>query len=228
MPRRAILVFADEIHVDLAQRAFPKTAQPLFHLGKLQHEIASGIDLHFFTSSRVACASTANVHRQVGGNFAARFENAVEAIARLGYEEVVAIGRDCPALRGNDIAHAFAELNSKKLVIGPDHRGGCYLIAFRAAERGLVRAIRWKRNTDCAQLLRRAGAAHVLLLPVKHDLDSWADMRLFASNGDARARLAKFLLEPAVTVGTGLIEFVSRAWQAIRIRQQMPPPAFAF
>ena len=130
----------------------------------------------FFTTGNRAIGSAPSVHRQTGRTFAARFENAIETIARLGYDEVVAIGRDCPALRGLDIERAFAELKSKKLVLGPDHRGGCYLIAFRSADRELLRDVRWKRNTDCAQLLHRAGAAQVFLLPVKHDLDSWSDL----------------------------------------------------
>ena len=45
------------------------------------------------------------------------------------------MGRDCPGLGALDIERAFAELTSKKLVLGPDHRGGCYLIAFRIADR---------------------------------------------------------------------------------------------
>jgi glycosyltransferase A (GT-A) superfamily protein (DUF2064 family) len=225
--RRALLVFAEAIHVDLARRAFPKGARPLFNLGALGRDISSTVDVHVFTSGSSATIPALSVHRQTGRSFASRFENAIETIAGLGYEEVVAIGRDCPALRGLDIERAFAELKSSRLVLGPDHRGGCYLIAFRSSDRALLREVRWKQNTDCAQLRRRVGAAQVFLLPVKHDLDSWSDLRMFARADGALARLAAFLLGCTTTAGDRARLFVSVVSRHLRISQQMPPPAWA-
>jgi hypothetical protein len=226
VPRRAILIFADEMHVDLARRSFPKGARPLLSVANIGPEVSSAIDVHLFTA-RDSRDTTPHIHRQAGRDFAARFENAIERIAQLGYDEVVAIGRDCPGLRAIDIERAFAELATRKLVLGPDHRGGCYLIAFRSADREFLRGVRWKQNTDCAQLRNRCGDERVFLLPVKHDLDSWADVRIFARGGDPRARLALFLLGLVCAARTRLVHFVSSASQRMRVRQQMPPPALA-
>lgn len=202
-------------------------ARPLLRLPAFDSEFSPAVDVHLFTSARGESMAAPFVHRQVGPTFAARFESAIETMARLGYDEVVAIGRDCPALRGLDVERAFVELKSKKLVLGPDHRGGCYLIAFRCADRALLRDVRWKKNTDCAQLLQRAGTAQVFLLPVKHDLDSWSDLRIFARAHGPLARLAAFLLNSVATASDRAFHFVSVASRQIRIRQQIPPPAFA-
>ena len=140
---------------------------------------------------------------------------------------MVAVGRDCPGLGARDIEQAFAELASRKLVLGPDHGGGCYLIGFRTADRALLHGVRWKRNTDCAELIRRGGTANVFLLPIKHDLDSWSDLRLFARTNEVLSPLARFVLMLSNAAGKGVDEFVSIVAQRIRIRQQMPPPAFA-
>lgn len=225
--RRAVLVFADEINVDLERRSFPRAAQPLFRGAGLSTQISPEVDFHFFTSARESVTVRSNIHRQTGRDFAARFENAIERIAQLGYEEIVAVGRDCPGLRGSDIERAFSELASKKLVLGPDHRGGCYLIAFRSADRELLRDVRWKQNTDCAQLCDRCGDEDLFLLPVKHDLDSWADVRIFARGDDRLARLAAFLVNVICGICAPLVHFVSIASQQMRVRQQMPPPALA-
>ena len=190
-------------------------------------DFSLSVDVHFFTSTNGTTACTASVHRQTGRNFGTRFENAIETLVHLGYEEIVAIGRDCPALRAGDIERAFAELSSRKLVLGPDHRGGCYLIAFRSADRALLCGIRWKRNTDCRQLQQRAGAVNVYLLPIKHDLDSWNDVRLFARSGDRLARFATSLLKSLCATAVDVSQLVSLASRRLRIRQQMPPPAFA-
>ena len=227
MSRRAVLLFAEKTHVDLARRSFPLAARPLLNLPAFASEFSPAIDVHLFTSAGNAGVGGPQIHRQSGRDFAERFENAIETIARLGYDEIVAVGRDCPGLRALDIEQAFAQLASKKLVLGPDHRGGCYLIAFRAAARELLRDVRWKRNTDCAQLLRRAGAANVFLLPVKQDLDSWSDVRIFARSGDFLAPLASFLVNLFYLSHRQLAPIVTSAAQHMRVRQQMPPPAFA-
>ena len=215
------------MHVDLARRSFPMAARPLLNLPAFATEFSPAIDVHLFTSAGSTGVAGSQVHRQSGRGFAERFENAIETMAKLGYDEVVAVGRDCPSLRARDIEQAFDELASKKLVLGPDHRGGCYLIAFRTANRELIRDVRWKRNTDCAQLLHRAGAAHVSLLPVKQDLDSWSDVRIFARSGDPLARLASFFVDLFSLSCRQITPIVSFAARHMRMRQQMPPPAFA-
>jgi hypothetical protein len=214
--RRALLVFAEEIHVDLARRGFPKKAGTLLRGTAMPHTLGGGIDVHFHTSAR-----------QSGAGFRARFENAIEEVARLGYDEIVAVGRDCPALSAADVEQAFAELAARKLVLGPDHRGGCYLIAFRARERALLRNVRWKRNTDCRQLQDRCVPGAVFLLPVKQDLDSWADVGVLARSDELLASVARFVIAVAGLAGASIRYFVSSAWRATRVRQQMPPPAFA-
>jgi Uncharacterized protein conserved in bacteria (DUF2064) len=225
--RRAVLVFAEEAHVELARRAFPSAARPLLNLPAFGSELSLGLDVHLFTSSGGSIPYGPRIHRQAGHDFAARLENAIEKINELGYDEIVVIGRDCPSLRPIDIEHAFGKLESRKLVLGPDHRGGCYLIAFRLHDRGLLCGVRWKRHTDCAQLRERCLPSEVCLLPLKHELDSWADIQLFARCGDPLARLASFLLRVVCGLDIAVTHFVDLALQRVRIRQQMPPPAFA-
>jgi glycosyltransferase A (GT-A) superfamily protein (DUF2064 family) len=224
--RRALLVFADEIQVDLARRAFPKAARPLLDIADLSAKISGATHVHVFTSGKTSAPGGASIHPQVGVGFRSRFEHAIETLARLGYDEIVAIGRDCPDLRASDIEHAFAELKGKKLVLGPDHRGGCYLIGFHSADRGLLRDVRWKHNTDCAQLCARADVADILLLTTRLDLDSRNDLQLFARGDDRLARLAAFLVRVVDAIAVAVAEFVSLASQRMRVRQQMPPPAF--
>jgi len=224
--RRAVLVFADAVERDLARRAFPRAARPLLDL-RASTGLSLGTDVHLFTSAGRVATFSEQIHRQSGHDFASRLENAVEKIHALGYDAVVVIGRDCPSLRAMDIERAFVELASKKLVLGPDRRGGCYLIAFRSEDRALLRDVRWNQNTDCAQLRARCVATDVLLLVAKHDIDSWSDVRIFARTGDALARLASFLLKVICGPHLRIAHIVSFASQRIRVRQQMPPPAFA-
>ena len=224
MQRRAVLIFADNLGVDLARRGLPCAARDLFR----SHEQAarvSGADVHLFTTWTAAGGS--RVHAQSGVGFGERLENAIETLAARGYEEIVAIGRDCPELSAADVSCAFAQLAGKRLVLGPDHRGGCYLIALRSSDRDLVRGIRWKRNTDCAQLGDRCDAGEVFLLRVKQDVDSWADLKLLARGGDRLGQIAARLLRSSSGFAHSLNGFVDLAAAHLRVRWQMPPPRLA-
>ncbi len=226
MPRRAVLVFADDARLDLARRRLPVAALPLLRALEFLPGQFSETDVHVFASRAGSAAGHKQFHSQVGHNFAERFENAIETLAALGYEEIVAVGRDCPALAAGDVAHAFEQLHGRRLVLGPDHRGGCYLIAFHVADRALLRGIHWKQNTDCAQLCARAGDA-AALLPMKHDIDSWADLELAAQVHEGVARLTAFLRR---TIGVGLsvrAPIFHAAAQFVRLHGQIPPPAGA-
>lgn len=222
--RRAVLLFADCLGLDLARRRLPQILRPLLDISNLAGT-PDGPDVHVF-SSVYTHGSAHTVHLQRGRSFAEKLENAVEAVVSLGYEEIVIIGRDCPQLNSADIATAFDALAERRLVLGPDHRGGCYLIALRSAERELLRGIRWRRNTDCAQLRGRCAEGDVLLLTTKHDVDSWADVEALARNGsEALARCAGFLLRViSAAPATSTRLFVDLARQFERVRGQMPPP----
>lgn len=185
-------------------------------------------DVHLFTTApQQASGGSGRIHAQCGNTFVDRLEHAVETVTALGYAEIVIIGRDCPELRADDIRAAFNRLADNRLVLGPDHRGGCYLIALHARDRSLLQGVRWKRNTDCAQIQSRCPADEIFLLPVKHDLDSWADLPLLAQSGDATAAIARGLLRNWIKPLRSFVSYVDLARHAIRVRGQMPPPAFA-
>lgn len=225
--RRALLVFADSGSLDLVRRKLPAYAAQLLNPAATTAACSAFADVHFFTPSHRQAQPYGEVHRQIGRTFGERFENAVATLSALGYDEIVAIGRDCPSLRASDVSTAFEHLQQSRLVLGPDHRGGCYLIAFRAGDRRLVRGVRWNQNTDCADLLRRTGQDATFLLPFKHDVDSWADVRLIARLGGTAAKIALFLIERVSGASRSFAPFFDAAAQLVRVRGQMPPPAFA-
>ncbi|MGI8436742.1 MAG: TIGR04282 family arsenosugar biosynthesis glycosyltransferase [Chthoniobacterales bacterium] len=213
MSRRALLIFANHARLDLARRALPRAALPLLQNSAIARSAGADYDVHLFGALR-----------QRGDGFAARLEHAIETLSAQGYDEIVAVGRDCPALSANDITQAFAELRDTRLVLGPDHRGGCYLIAFRAADRALLQGIRWQRNTDCAQLQRRCEAAEVALLSIKHDIDSWADARLAARADERIARRAAFLFQAGRALAREVVSHFDAATHFVRLHGQIPPP----
>ncbi len=219
--RKAVLVFADPIGLDLARRGLPHLLRPLLNPYHAAERV--GADVHLFTSGPASATAGITLHQQRGRTFGERLERATDEIAHLGYDKIALIGRDCPSLEAADLVRAFRELEANKLVLGPDHRGGCYLIALRAGERHLLRGIRWRRNTDCAQLQERV-QDEVVLLRTKADIDSWRDLPVLARTAERWGGLVAFLLRITFSLGERATDLVAFAWRADRARHQMPPP----
>jgi hypothetical protein len=227
METRALLIFADSAHTDCKRRGWPSAFRVLLETQGFEVEENAGIDLHLFTTrgAHGPVSPSVRVHLQDGTTFGQRLENAIEALARIGYQEIVIVGRDCPDLGQSDIAAAFEHLRQQRLVLGPDHRGGCYLIGIHARDREKLNGIRWQRNTDFCQILNRFGNQEVFRLCVKIDLDSLSDVWLLArsrSPWSVAAELLRKLLATCrfflrQTAKTYLVENQREYWQ-------LPPP----
>lgn len=228
--RAAILIFADAQQRDLRRRGLPLAAAGLLALPRLT-ALAPAADLHWFTdrpaTAAAAAASKAGIalHRQHGRDFGERLENAVDTLAREGYDRIVILGRDCPQLTAGDVAEALSLLASRRLVVGPDHRGGCWLIALRAADRGLLRGIRWRQDTDAAALLARVARGESATLQVKYDLDDLHDLILLARRYLPAAGVLAAVAPPAAGDPSRL--HPGRQAARVRIAQQLPPPRAA-
>jgi glycosyltransferase A (GT-A) superfamily protein (DUF2064 family) len=197
MEQRALLIFADSAHTDCQRRGWPSTFRILLETHALGFEEQTGCDVHVFTSRdshRVVPPSWC-VHNQAGASFGQRLEHAIEHLAGIGYQEIVIVGSDCPDLAEGDVVHAFELLRQHRLVLGPDHRGGCYLIAIHSNDQRKLHGIRWQRNTDFRQILDRFGNQDVCRLSVKIDLDSLSDVWLLARSPSQWSGVAKRLRE---------------------------------
>lgn len=219
-PRTAVLIFADAQQRDLRRRGLSSRHAGLLSLPRLA-ELSGRADLHWFTDALtqnpVAQRHGVVVHQQRGRSFGERLENAVEELTRAGYQRIVIVGRDCPQLSAADVALAIDQLETQQLVLGPDHRGGCYLIAFHTADRARLRGIRWQQNTDAAQLLSRFGDCKIALLETKFDLDSIQDVGALANIWSLPAPYPRIAVPPIVA----LVRFLSH----LRRFVQLPPPA---
>ncbi len=232
--RNALLIFADPVAVDLQRRGWSRAAAPLLQLSPACFSSPETMewDVHFFSSGPMTGRLPAQwqAHRQRGRGFGERIENALGDLCARGYERVVVVGRDCPELTALEIATAFARLATGcSLVLGPDQRGGCYLIGIRAIDASLLHSIRWRQNTDCAEISIRFGGESTHLLPAKFDLDSTADLAVFAERTTHRSGLlALRFLAALLAVWGGIgrrpaIRFdLARHFQ--RICWQLPPP----
>jgi len=229
---KAVLVFAASLFEDLEKRKLQKKFSTLVQLPSFDAGVIRRADVHIFTtesgynSRNCVPPGEVSVHPQKGPTFGERLANAIEELSDLGYSEIVIVGRDCPDLEIADIHLAFDRLGDSRLVLGPDHRGGCYLIAIHAVDRNRLRGVKWQQNTDYAQLQNIFGAAETFILPVKHDIDSVADIRLLARTNSKSAFQARLLLQEfqASKLHDELPSYIYLPIDSQRSFWQLPPP----
>ncbi|MDR3762820.1 MAG: DUF2064 domain-containing protein [Acidobacteriota bacterium] len=230
--RRALLVFANPAEIDCDRRRWPRSFRQLFKVDRFAALASDRVDVHVVTpfappaSEILGC----QVHIQdaSGQSFGARLQRAVDAVLAQGYEQLVIVGSDCPSLGAADVNQAFALLDQKQVVLGPDHRGGCYLIGVHAASAPDFRTIRWHQNSDFHQLLARFGRQSAACLAEKIDLDTLEDLRLLASSLQPGWQLAAALLATLAERGCfAASRCRSALGRHLTLSWQLPPPAFS-
>ncbi len=224
--RQAVLVFSNAAVLDRARRGWPRAFEQLFECNDLVSWTNPGFDVHVFTSAEFGAIaeSPRNIHYQEGSSFGERLENAVQSLTDLGYTKVVIVGSDCPDLQLGDVQLAFSALEHHRLVLGPDHRGGCYLIGLNVQDRRRLQGVRWQQNTDFEELLHRFGTENCWQLAVKLDLDTWNDIRLLARSASCWRVLATHLLRPFCSDPPSRSSKVCPRENHERLRWQLPPP----
>lgn len=112
------------------------------------------------------------------GTFGNQLAGAVRATFALGYERVIVIGNDCPALTTVHLVQAAVALQTAPVVLGPDCRGGLYLLGLsRAAFDGVsLAALPWQ-TSQLAQAANRLYAGESVRLSARlSDVNSRGDL----------------------------------------------------
>jgi glycosyltransferase A (GT-A) superfamily protein (DUF2064 family) len=237
-----VLVFAESAALFSAGRGWGASGTPaasalISHAIRIAQRSAVG-DVHVFTrgpaATDISTRSAAGLHwhPQQGTTFGRRLENAVRSVQQMGYDRVVIIGTDVPALRASHLRQAATLLNTSTLAIGADHRGGCYAMALHLSHAQIIQDISWGQDTDFAQLLsRRPDAA---LLPQNlRDIDSTADLRHAIADTThplshrLLAALSALLVVPPTASPRTLTYSIRSALHLTRRSWQLPPPIAA-
>ncbi|MEO6690840.1 MAG: TIGR04282 family arsenosugar biosynthesis glycosyltransferase [Saprospiraceae bacterium] len=124
--------------------------------------------------------STFSTYIQLGTDLGEKMSNAIQANLKE-YKKVVLIGTDCPYLRSNDIIEAFAQLQSKEVVIGPCSDGGYYLIGMNNHYPLLFININWSTETVFDQTIKSVMESNLTysILNKYSDIDTLEDWKQY-------------------------------------------------
>jgi glycosyltransferase A (GT-A) superfamily protein (DUF2064 family) len=136
------------------------------------------------------------------GTFGDQLDRACRATFALGFDRILVIGNDCPALTTAHLIEAANRLETAPVVLGPDRRGGIYLLGLSRAAFERISLIRlpWQ-TSQLAQAVRRLYADQpILLLPRLGDINGCIDLQQYGLTTTAAALFVAGLL--ALASGT--------------------------
>jgi uncharacterized protein len=112
---------------------------------------------------------------QRGEDFGERLLHAAEDILACGYASVCLIDSDSPTVPTTAFKQAIEALNQPgdRIVLGPSHDGGYYLIGLKRPHAALFTNINWSTAAVAAETRNRCREANVELveLPLWYDVD---------------------------------------------------------
>jgi hypothetical protein len=131
---------------------------------------------------------------QSGGDFGQRISNATAEVLARGYERLIILGGDCPTLTVGLLQQAANRLQQGQTVLGPDRRGGAYLIGLQRRDFYADRfaELPWQTPRILAALRVQLGVA-VLLTP-QRDLNYRADLLRMSGLASRHSLLARLFL----------------------------------
>jgi hypothetical protein len=119
---------------------------------------------------------------QRGGDFGERLLATAEDLLACGYGSACLIDSDSPTVPAAAFQQAVIELQKKgdRVVIGPAHDGGYYLIGLKRAHPELFANIHWSTSTVFAETLTAAKSANIeaIILPLWYDVDDAATLAI--------------------------------------------------
>lgn len=120
---------------------------------------------------------------QSGNSFGERFSNALNSVFSEGFDNIIAVGNDCPLLNAKDIMDTCQFLEEGNNVLGPSKDGGIYLLGIRKAafDKESFQNLKWQLSSlfsDIQQYFENK-EGKVNRLVTKQDIDEESDLLSF-------------------------------------------------
>lgn len=118
-----------------------------------------------------------NEATQQGQSFGERLAHAMAGVYALGYARILVVGNDCPSIRPAHLRAAAQRLERGQNLLGPDRRGGVWLIGLQREDfhAAAFADLRWETEDLYASLA--AYCPEVTVLPHLADINKLKDLR---------------------------------------------------
>lgn len=194
----AILLFAHAAEQEVKSKTFSSC-----HSVRTNQKIAGALLRHTLITIKKSGIPffTVFTDQQKGRTFGERLANAFQDAFQAGYQRVICVGSDCPALSPADLRKAKDALQEQSMVVGPAADGGAYLIGMHieAFDPEAFGMLNWQTEQVMQELMMYSYRQEVRLnafelLQKKADIDSHEDLGIILKQLPVLNRLRRLVL----------------------------------
>lgn len=133
-------------------------------------------------------------------SFGQQLSEAIQVVFERGFEKVICIGNDCPALDESRILGAAEKLQTIDTVVGPDNRGGVYLLGISSKnfKPEVFENLAWQSEKMLESFIEQYTNEAVLVLETLSDIHTFQELQTYATSKYFIAFLIQFI-EPTVS-----------------------------
>ena len=184
--KTVILIFADEAKNDAKRKNLCAATAAFDFLIEKTTQVVQQSALPYILHTR---------NFQEGKTFGERYKHALQSAFEKGYENVISIGTDTPALTTMHLLQAAQSVLEGQVVLGKSYDGGFYLLginkhAFAKARQPHTHhtsfeQLPWNSGNVARALVKLLNQEHnnVFYLEKLHDLDSFDDLKRILDSG---------------------------------------------
>lgn len=222
----AILLFAQNAKKDALHKkkgwssTLRQTTTVFESLTKRTLQTVRATHIPFFLSSDVGNDSD---------SFGSQLASSVKAVFEKGFQSVICIGNDCPELTLELLQKTAIHLQNGESVVGPDNRGGAYLIGIQKEDfrADTFENLPWQTARLQENLVQMLGNK-AQLLPTFADINAEIDLHYWAEKAKSYTSFAKLLLSLLVQLSPATVfqPIFTFAYYPASYRLRPPPVVF--
>lgn len=199
----AILIFANSAEKEAERKSFLSTdIFSALNNQTLKTVEKSGIQYFHFSENE-----------QIGTTFGERFSNAIEAIFKKGFQNVITIGNDTPHLKTKHLIDTIHQFEKNELVLGPSKDGGFYLMGIKKEHfnKETFLKLPWQTSKlqNCITSIITSKKLNIKFLEILNDLDVLDDIKKILQSFKAIPKsVLKILVVFIFTLKKFLVDFI--------------------
>lgn len=223
----AILIFTQEASKEAARKMLtPSKNQGVNRLvfDKLNHFVERTASAAASKAENLQVFHSNQLIKPNNNSFGKQLSAAIQVVFDRGFEKVICIGNDCPALDENRILAAAQKLQTVDTVVGPDNRGGAYLIGISSKDFNaeVFENLAWQSEKMLESFIEQYTNEAVLMLETLSDIHNFQELQTYTTSRYFIAFLIRLVEQITVRIQSFYCFFVEN--RSIRSLSLRAPP----
>ena len=224
----AILIFTQEA----SKEASRKMLTPLKNRGvnrlvfdKLNHFVERTVVAAVSKADNLQVFHSNQLIKPNNNSFGQQLSTAIQVIFERGFEKVICIGNDCPALDKNRILEAAEKLQTIDAVLGPDNRGGVYLLGISRKDfkPEVFENLAWQSEKMLESYIEQADNQSILILEALSDIHTFQELQTYTTSKYFIAFLLQIIEQTISKIQDFYLNLIENS--SIRLLSLRAPPA---